>query len=83
MLAVFRWRFLHISIPVLFSLILTACGGGSSDTTSTVSNSQNTEITTTSTTITFIHLNDLHAHLMPHADYRIVNGNKIIQSADP
>lgn len=32
-------------------------------------------------TISFLHLNDLHAHLTPHNDYRLINGKKTIVQA--
>lgn len=63
---------LRTLIPVLGFMALTACGGGATTNTA--------NLTTPVATVTFIHLNDLHAHLTPHNDYRLVNGSKIIQS---
>lgn len=68
-------------------LLVTACGGGgSSSGTNTTNNSSNGSAEgsgnadSNEKTITFIHLNDLHAHLLPHWEQvRQENGKSLIR----
>lgn len=65
----------QISFFALFTL-LSACQSANQTATTDSSTKQTTD---TSKTISLIHMNDLHAHLIPHLDYDYNNGQPIIR----
>lgn len=63
-------------------LALSACGGNGGGSTTNPTTDPTTAVSPKDVTVvTLLHLNDLHAHLTAHADYRVENGQKKIVSA--